>query len=237
MLQHGAYRLLLDHYYASAKPLPANAELLHRVCRAFANAEREAIDFVLVEFFKKTARGYIQDRVEDELKKAENLSETRRNAANSRHAKAPAKVPTNAEQKHTQSQSHTQKEETPSLRSGDAPKQKRKSRAQIPEGFPFQADLDWAQSLWLGKGRADLCTLMDEEVAKFRDHHSNKLTAGADWPACWRTWARNTIKFSDGAHNGRSKSNGSRATSTDQHLAGIASLIGDIRAAAKPSGD
>lgn len=108
MLQHGAYRLLLDHYYATAKPLPANAELLHRVCRAFADAERDAIDYILAEFFELGPCGYIQSRVQDELEKAENLSEIRRKAANQRHANAGAI----AEQLHTHPhpQSHPQEE-------------------------------------------------------------------------------------------------------------------------------
>lgn len=107
----------------------------------------------------------------------------------------------------------------------------KKARRQMPEGFPFLSDLDWAQTLWLGRGRSDLCTMMGEEADKFRDHHNGRLTASADWPASWRTWARNAIKFSNGAHNGRS--NGTRKpTNLDKHLDGIAELIDDIDARA-----
>jgi len=227
IMQDGAYRRLLDRYYMSGQPLPANAGLLHRVCRAFDAEERAAIDFVLGEFFTLTEHGYVQDRVEEELRKAEDLSETRRNAANSRYANAGTKAPANAEQKHTQSQSQSQ--ESPSLRSGDDQLGRRKSRRSLPEGFPFEADRQWSLDYWLKKGRADLCNLLDEEADKFRDHHNGKLTTSADWSGSWRTWARNTMKFSNGAHNGRSKPNGSKPTATDKHLDGIASLIRDIR--------
>lgn len=104
-VQDCAYRRLLDHYYMSGKPLPANAEHLHRMCRAFADTEQAAIDFILTNFFLKTKRGFVQSRVKDELAKAESLSETRRKAAKSRYAKAPAI----AVQKHTQSQSQSHK--------------------------------------------------------------------------------------------------------------------------------
>ena len=94
------------------------------------------------------------------------------------------------------------REDTSSLRS-DVAKPKRKTRASLPFGFPFQEDLDWARALWLQKGRADLCSLSEEEAAKFRDHHAGKMTMSADWPASWRTWSRNTIKFNNGGRNGR----------------------------------
>lgn len=150
IIQDGAYRRLLDRYYMSGVPLPANAELLYRICRAFDDAERAAIDFVLGEFFVLTPLGYTQERVEDELKKATNLSETRRKAANSRHTKGDANACANAEQEHTQSQSQSQSHiEISSLRSdiSAVPPTDRKSsnrtlkakpRKAEPDGFP-----DW----------------------------------------------------------------------------------------------
>jgi hypothetical protein len=113
--------------------------------------------------------------------------------------------------------------ETPSLRSG-APK-KRKSRRSLPENFPEASDLAWAKDYWLKRGRADLCTLIGEEIEKFRDHHAGKLTASADWPASWRTWARNAIKFNNGGHNGRANGQKSRGpTALDKSLSALASL-------------
>lgn len=135
MLQHGAYRLLLDHYYASAKPLPANADGLHRVCRAFASDEQAAIAFVLAEFFVLDARGYTQDRVEEELKKADALSETRRKAAKTRYSdpvQLQSKSTANAGHLHTQSQSQSQIEDT-SLRSVSSAPAKAVARQRKPK--------------------------------------------------------------------------------------------------------
>lgn len=107
---------------------------------------------------------------------------------------------------------------TPSLRSGvDTPKEKRKFRRSLPDNFPLEEDRKWAEEYWLKRGRADLCTLMGEEIEKFRDHHKGKLTASADWPGSWRTWTRNAIKFSNGAHNGRPEP---KRTAHDKFLAG-----------------
>ena len=112
---------------------------------------------------------------------------------------------------------------SPSLRSGSAPK--KKSRRSLPDNFPELSDLTWAQELWLKYGRSDLCGTMAEEQEKFRDHHNGKLTASADWPASWRTWARNAIKFSNGAHNG--KRNG-KQSSHDKFFEGVAGYIDSL---------
>ena len=87
MLEHGAYRLLLDHYYLTGFPLPAIAERLHRICRAFANAEQEAVQVVLQQFFELTPDGWKHDRVERELEKTRELSNKRKQAAASSHLK------------------------------------------------------------------------------------------------------------------------------------------------------
>ena len=99
LIQHGAYTLLLDEYYNTEKPLPANASVLHRICSALAQDEKDAIDFILVNFFTKTDDGYKNKRVEEELAKRVDISDKRKKAANLRHAKdmqTPCKIDANA---------------------------------------------------------------------------------------------------------------------------------------------
>lgn len=84
MLEHGAYRLLLDEYYSTETPLPANAMQLHRICMAFAYEEQEAVHSVLDKFFTLTDEGYIHDRVEDEIEKSHKKSKKRSFAAKKR---------------------------------------------------------------------------------------------------------------------------------------------------------
>ena len=50
LMQHGAYRLLIDEYMTNG-PLPHNLERLHRVCGATSTEEKGAVEFVLTEFF------------------------------------------------------------------------------------------------------------------------------------------------------------------------------------------
>jgi uncharacterized protein YdaU (DUF1376 family) len=95
-----------------------------------------------------------------------------------------------------------------------APKGKRLRRS-LPEVFPLEGDKDWAREHWLKKGRVDLCDAMTEEIQRFRDHHTSNATASADWPASWRTWVGNAMKFnkvpSNQQHGGR---NGGRPNHT-----------------------
>lgn len=109
MVEHGAYKLLMQHYYLKGAPLPANAELLYRVCRCTNDAERAAVRAILGEFFLLDGDSYRHPRIDLELEKSRDISEKRRNAANSRHAIADAiadaKAPAIRIQKDTQSQS------------------------------------------------------------------------------------------------------------------------------------
>lgn len=49
--QHGAYSVLLDHYYATAQPLPREIEELYRLCRAMKPEEQKAVRNVADKFF------------------------------------------------------------------------------------------------------------------------------------------------------------------------------------------
>jgi uncharacterized protein YdaU (DUF1376 family) len=67
LVQHGAYRLLLDHYYSTASPLPSEASTLYRICRAFDEGERNAVDFVISQFFELRADGHHNSRADRQL--------------------------------------------------------------------------------------------------------------------------------------------------------------------------
>lgn len=54
MIEHGAYTLLLDAYYASEKPLSAEYDALYRVCRAMSRHEQEAVKAVADRYFPVT---------------------------------------------------------------------------------------------------------------------------------------------------------------------------------------
>lgn len=57
LMENGAYRLLLDHYYATGRPLPADIESLCRICRAQTDGERKVIKAVADQFFPVNGDG------------------------------------------------------------------------------------------------------------------------------------------------------------------------------------
>jgi uncharacterized protein YdaU (DUF1376 family) len=57
LTEHGAYTMLLDHYYSKRCPLPVGLEALCRLCRATTRLERNAVKAVADEFFKRAADG------------------------------------------------------------------------------------------------------------------------------------------------------------------------------------
>ncbi len=118
----------------------------------------------------------------------------------------------------TQVQTETDKETT-SLRSVS-----KKARTQIGDWLPMIAQQQSAAAFWGTKDRIDIDVA--EQMDQFRDHHLKTGATMADWPAAWRTWYRNAPKMNRKPDNGRDR----KPTSTDRHLAGIASIVDDIRA-------
>ena len=67
MLEHGAYRQLLDWLYLEQKPLPTETQVVMRRLSAKSESERLAVQTVLDEMFTLTENGYIQGRVMHEI--------------------------------------------------------------------------------------------------------------------------------------------------------------------------
>lgn len=67
MLEHGAYCLLLDRYYATEHGIPEDQA--HRIARAKSRDERAAVDVVLREFFVLEGGVWVNGRTEEEIVK------------------------------------------------------------------------------------------------------------------------------------------------------------------------
>lgn len=52
LVEHGAFRLMLDHFYGAGKPLPANRKALYKLLRAESAEERRAVDNIAVTFWR-----------------------------------------------------------------------------------------------------------------------------------------------------------------------------------------
>jgi len=66
LLEHGAYRQLLDMYYLSESKIPEETEVVYRRLCARTEEEKKAVDTVLFEFFKRDG-GWVHTRCEKEI--------------------------------------------------------------------------------------------------------------------------------------------------------------------------
>ena len=69
LIEHGAYCMLLDHYYSAGRPLPADRGAAYRICRAFSKDEQRAVDSVVQQFFELREDGWHNKRADAELQK------------------------------------------------------------------------------------------------------------------------------------------------------------------------
>jgi uncharacterized protein YdaU (DUF1376 family) len=87
LIQHGAYKQLIDQYYLNEKPLTLNIDDLCYELLIRGDDEKKAIVFVLEKFFDKTEGGYVHKRCDAVIQKYKAKSNQSRNAVNTRWAK------------------------------------------------------------------------------------------------------------------------------------------------------
>lgn len=83
LMEHGAYLLMMQAYYATEAPLPIG-KALYRLLRAESKAERAAVDAVASRFWKATDGGLINPRADEEIVKARAQADTNRRIAEER---------------------------------------------------------------------------------------------------------------------------------------------------------
>jgi len=78
LCEHGAYTVLLDHYYSTAAPLPADEGSLFRLASAMLLPEQEAVQKVVQEFFVVGSDGMLHNvRADEEIAKQSEISQKR----------------------------------------------------------------------------------------------------------------------------------------------------------------
>lgn len=88
MIQHGAYRQLIDQYYLNEKPLNLDLEVLCADLLVRGEDEKKAVVFVLGKFFNKTENGYVHKRCDAVIQAFKDKSDKNRNNAITRWSKA-----------------------------------------------------------------------------------------------------------------------------------------------------
>jgi len=103
MLQHGAYRLLLDHCWDQRGPLPLDIERCYRITGAVSKEEQDAVRSVVAEFFVQMEDGHYNRRMQQEIERSIAISgkriEAGRMGGKARAKHLPSKSQASAKQK------------------------------------------------------------------------------------------------------------------------------------------
>lgn len=192
-----AYRRLMDAYYTREEPIPLDRRQAYRLACATTEAQREAVDVVLAEFFEETPEGWRNGRCDAEIGAYKTKSAKASQSAHARWSNANAKQ---AQSESTASALDDVCERMPDQCDGNAPKTntnisiptgierpgKRPSR-KCPDSFEVTPAMrDWAEI------NAPLVNL-DQATATFRDHTFK--TAMSDWTGAWRNWMRREQQY------------------------------------------
>ena len=147
---------MLDLYYASEKPLPLNIDGLYRLVQAKSKAEKEAVDAILEEFFKRTDSGWRNARADSEIAKAQEKSGKARHSAAKRwncDGNANAMRTHSGRNATNGSDGNAPNNQEPITNNQEPEKKARKRAIPIPEDFGISERVrTWAE----GKGYRDL---------------------------------------------------------------------------------
>lgn len=187
MLEHGAYRLLIDAYYASEAPIPADE--VYAIAKAGSALERRAVDKVLRKFFVADGETWTQKRVEEEL--AHYRERADKNRANGLQGGRPTNNPP-VNPKRTQSVSKKNPEITLANNQEPITKKKQTTKTALPDGFGISEGVkQWAQE----RGYSHL----EDHLACFLDYVRANGKTYADWDAALRNCIKgNWAKVSTG---------------------------------------
>ncbi len=227
MIEHGAYGLLLDRYYATESGIPAAQA--HRLARARTEDERNAVDAVLDEFFVLIDGVWINHRAEEEIKKASaRIKAAQENGKKGGRPKKETEEKPSGFSLGSFSETQAKAHQTPctsllipdgissALTADDEPQRKTsgtpKRATQLPEDFyPDGTALSLA---------AELGVSLSAELPKFRDYHTARGKPMKDWQAALRTWLRNAKQFAKPA---------ARQTESDRRASWFAEITGRSR--------
>jgi uncharacterized protein YdaU (DUF1376 family) len=199
---HGAYFLLMLHYYATGKPIPASAVQVHAICRCTTDAERGAAQHVLQLFFYRDGDFYRHKRIDEELATRSELRTKRQNAASKRW---------DAKAMHLHTQSQSQGSDLNEI------------AVVLDVGSKSKPSIEEVRAYCKERGNS-------VDPAQFMDHYTANgwkigKSAMKDWRASVRTWERNANGNGNGVKPSKTQQR------TDRNRAAIvAGLYGDVSA-------
>lgn len=196
--EHGVYTLLMDWYYASETMIPAAKA--YRIAKASTQADRNAVDAVLADFFRRDGDYWRHKRIDGEIEKFSEKSTKAKESIAKRWKKQDTKTSqTNNESDTNVSEAYTERNTTRApVHQPLAIKEQEQERPSPAAPVDFKADLfaRW-KALPDGGGGAFLTKL-------FRDHKPEQRVMEAVERALDDTRA-NPKAFVVGVLNGKAK--------------------------------
>lgn len=211
---HGAYLLMIGHYWSTGEALPDDDAVLWRIVRADSMAQWKKLRPAVVALFAAVEGKLIHRRIDAELTKASG-----RMAAASAKAKRAAEARWSGHDDIPEASNGESLEDAPSnARSNpqamleqcpsQPPSPSQSSSPEIPLfGFVESASskrasrkaklpVDWKPTPeQLAYAKQQGCPDPADTAERFRLHHLSKGTVGADWDLGFQYWCRNEKNF------------------------------------------
>lgn len=155
MVEHGAYTLLLDHYYLTGKPLMADIRAVARQMRCMGQEEIDAVQSVLEQFFTLQEDGWHNKRADEELARRAELIDKRQTVGR-RGANARWQTDSNCHSNsHSKQDGNWDSKSDGNVHSKPMHKHKHKHNTQTQEQIQEQAEAETAKPQNLAPAEAD----------------------------------------------------------------------------------
>lgn len=192
--ERGVYMDLLVRYYKEERPLMQDE--CKRIARGYAPAEQEAMHYVLQRFFTLENGEYRQSRCNEEIEKAQTVSNKRKRAAASRWAKKPeidASAYPNAEQTQCECNANgmlTNNQEP--ITNKETERKKKEKRQAITHAFNLDLlPSEWADYAKQVRPDLDPQTVFADFVFYFtQGRGAGELRSDKGWNQSWQGWVR-----------------------------------------------
>lgn len=187
-VQHGAYMLLIMHYWMVGGPISAELDGVYSACKADRYTWPK-IKPLLTEFFELRDGKYHHKRLDEEIAKAKELKEKQRArtaaATEARKAKQAERAQRNVSVTSPRNDDTSRRNVTNIGTSSPSPSHKEKNikkrKSTIPDGFPDQPTIELLQA---NHPTVDVRT----QAERFRNSALANNRKYVDWTAAFRNW-------------------------------------------------
>jgi uncharacterized protein YdaU (DUF1376 family) len=197
--KHGVYLLLLMHCWDQKGPVPLDEQEAAGICNCRSADEIESLRYILGKYFVRMEDGWYNRRMQAEVERAENLSESRSRAGRAgyeaRAKQLPARPQASAKQLPADSQAIAKQVHLPPPpHSPPPPPPEKPKETGVASSRGTRLSAVSAPPEWVAWAKDYFPGINAQRVfAVFRDHwiaQPGQKGVKTDWFATWRNWVR-----------------------------------------------